>query len=121
MWERGCFTTTILAQPRRLCRPRHPYAVPRTSLPCVCTRRRNCIEQLSPSQELCALDRRFSSPEVCHNQTDPLPKGELWVNLRTDPKINRLVNRTRAEPKPASKLAAWRRFSSSFTNSGRYL
>ena len=24
---------------------------PRTSLPCVCTRRRNCIEQLSPSRE----------------------------------------------------------------------
>jgi len=32
-------------------RSRHPYAVPRTSLQCVCTRRRNCIEQLSPSTE----------------------------------------------------------------------
>ena len=26
-----------------------PYAAPSTSLQCVCTRRRNCIEQLSPS------------------------------------------------------------------------
>src|SRR5258707_6434132 len=51
MWERGCFPTTILAQLRRPCRPRHPYAVPRTSLQCVCTRRRNCIEQLSPFSE----------------------------------------------------------------------
>jgi hypothetical protein len=44
----GCFPATILAQPRRPCRPRHPYAVPRTSLRCVYTRRRNCIEQLPP-------------------------------------------------------------------------
>src|SRR5260370_4245348 len=50
MWERGCFPATILEQLRRLCRPRHPYAVPRTSLQCVCTRRRNCIAQLSPSR-----------------------------------------------------------------------
>jgi len=48
---RGCFLATIPAQPRRPCRLRHPYAVPRTSLQCVCTRRRNCIEQLSPSSE----------------------------------------------------------------------
>jgi len=59
MWERGCFPTTILAQPRRPCRPRHPYAVPRTSLPCVCTRRRNCIEQLSPSPEYAPPTVRF--------------------------------------------------------------
>ena len=51
MWERGCFPATILEQFRRPCRPRHPYAVPRTSLQCVCTRRRNCIAQLSPSRE----------------------------------------------------------------------
>ena len=51
MWERGCFPATILEQLRRPCRPRHPYAVPRTSLQCVCTRRRNCIAQLSPSRE----------------------------------------------------------------------
>jgi hypothetical protein len=49
MWERGCFSTTTLAPPRRPCRPRHLYAVPRTSPQCVCTWRRNCIEQLSPS------------------------------------------------------------------------
>jgi hypothetical protein len=48
-WERGCFPTTILARSHRPRRPRHPYAVPRTSLQCVCTRRRNCIEQLPPS------------------------------------------------------------------------
>jgi hypothetical protein len=51
MWERGCFPTTIRALLRKPCRLRHPYAVPRTSLQCVCTRRRNCIEQLSPSLE----------------------------------------------------------------------
>jgi hypothetical protein len=55
MWERGCFPTTILAQPHRPSRPRHPYAVPRTSLQCVCIRRRNCIEQLSPSNEYAPL------------------------------------------------------------------
>jgi hypothetical protein len=38
-------------QLRRPCRPRHPYAVPKTSLQCVCTWRRNCIAQLSPSRE----------------------------------------------------------------------
>src|SRR5260370_24219184 len=48
MRERGCFSTTTLAQPRRPCRPRHPCAVPRTLFQCVCTRRRNCIGQLSP-------------------------------------------------------------------------
>src|SRR5712664_3283165 len=48
MRERGCYSTTTLAQPRRLCRPRHPYAVPKTLFQCVCTRRRNCIGQLSP-------------------------------------------------------------------------
>src|SRR5882672_7213367 len=64
MWERGCFPATILEQLRRPCRPRHPYAVPRTSLQCVCTRRRNCIAQLSPSRRICASDCRFSSPEL---------------------------------------------------------
>src|SRR6516225_205564 len=51
MWERGCFPTTILAQLRTPRRSRHPYAAPRTSLQSVCTRRRNCIERLSPSPE----------------------------------------------------------------------
>ena len=51
MWERGCFAATILEQLRRPCRPRHPYAVPKTSLRCVCTWRRNCIAQLSSSGE----------------------------------------------------------------------
>src|ERR1700674_639033 len=48
MRERGSFSTTTLAQPRR---PRHPYAVPRTLCQHVCTRRRNCIGQLSPFSE----------------------------------------------------------------------
>ena len=64
MWERGCFPATIPEQLRRPCRPRHPYAVPRTSLQCVCTRRRNCIAQLSPSRRICASDCRFSSPDL---------------------------------------------------------
>ena len=51
MWERGGFLATILELLRRPCRPRHLYAVPRTSLQCVCTRRRNRIAQLSPSRE----------------------------------------------------------------------
>jgi hypothetical protein len=46
MRERECFPATILARSHRLRRPRHPYAVPRTSLQSVCTQRRNCIEQL---------------------------------------------------------------------------
>ena len=48
MWERGSLPATIPAQLRTPCRSRHPYAAPRTSLQCVCTRRRNCIEQSSP-------------------------------------------------------------------------
>jgi hypothetical protein len=48
MWERGSLPATIPAQLRKPCRSRHPYAAPRTSLQCVCTRRRNCIEQWSP-------------------------------------------------------------------------
>src|SRR4030081_3135500 len=59
MMGRGCFSTTTPAQPRRPCRPRHLYAVPRTSLQCVCTRRRNCIEQLSPSPEYAPGVSRF--------------------------------------------------------------
>lgn len=50
MWERGSLPATIPAQLRRPYRSRHPYAAPRTSLQCVCTRRRNCIEQLWPSE-----------------------------------------------------------------------
>ncbi len=59
MRERGCFSTTILAPPRRPCRPRHPYAGPRTFVQCVCTRRRNCIEQSSPSPEYAPQTVRF--------------------------------------------------------------
>ena len=44
-------STTTLALLRRSRRSRHPYAAPRISLQCVCTRRRNRIEQLSTSPE----------------------------------------------------------------------
>jgi len=51
MRGRGRLPTTIPAQRRRPRRSRHLYAAPRTSLRCVCTGRRNCIEQSSPSQK----------------------------------------------------------------------
>ncbi len=60
MRECGCLSTTTLAQPRRPCRPRHPYAVPRTLFQCVCTRRRNCIGQLSPSLEYVPAARQIN-------------------------------------------------------------
>ena len=40
-------------------RPRHPYAVPRTLFQYVCTRRRNCIGQLSPFSEYGPGTARF--------------------------------------------------------------
>src|SRR5258706_5691804 len=57
MRECWCLSTTTLAQPRR---PRHPYAVPRTLFQCVCTRRRNCIGQLSPSSEYAPAARQIN-------------------------------------------------------------
>src|SRR5713101_4168940 len=60
MRECGCLSTTTLAQPRRPCRPRHPYAVPRTLFQCVCTRRRNCIGQLSPFSEYAPAARQIN-------------------------------------------------------------
>src|SRR5215211_5926373 len=69
MRERGRYSTTTPAQPRRPCRPRHPYAVPRTSLQCVCTRRRNCIEQLSPSPKYAPRLTRFPVTNSATNQT----------------------------------------------------
>src|SRR6266566_454161 len=62
MRERGCYSTTTLAQPRRPCRPRHPYAVPRTLFQRVCTRRRNCIGQLSPFSEYAPGSARYPGP-----------------------------------------------------------
>src|SRR5260370_4184224 len=60
MRECGCLSTTTLAQLRRPCRPRHPYAVPRTLFQCVCTRRRNCIGQLWPSSEYAPAARQIN-------------------------------------------------------------
>src|SRR5882724_1720446 len=67
MRERGCFPTTPLAQLRRPCRPRHPYAVTRTFLQCVCTRHRNCIGQLSPFSEYALRTIHFpaDNPHLC--------------------------------------------------------
>ena len=31
---------------------------------------------------ICASDRRFSSPELCHNRTDPLPTRQRFQHLR---------------------------------------
>src|SRR6266567_4585600 len=78
MWERGCFPATILKQLRRPCRPRHPYAVPKTSLQCVCTRRRNCIAQLSPSREyaLRAVDFRARNTATIELTHYPAVPGE---------------------------------------------
>src|SRR5260370_13197484 len=60
MRECGGLSTTTLAQTRRLGRPRHLYAVPRTFLQCVCTRRRNCIGQLSPFWEYAPAARQIN-------------------------------------------------------------
>jgi len=54
----------ILAQPRTLCRSHHPYAVPSTSLQYVCTRRRNCTEQLSPFRRYAPLTIHFLGLEL---------------------------------------------------------
>src|SRR6266702_3991229 len=70
MWEYGCFSTTTLARPRRPRRLRHLYAVPRTSLQCVGTRRRNCIEQLSPFSEYAPGTVHFPVRNPATNQTD---------------------------------------------------
>src|SRR6266550_1615373 len=65
MRECGCYSTTTPARSRRPCRPRHPYAVPRTLFQCVCTRRRNCIGQLSPCLEYAPTAGRFKRDQGC--------------------------------------------------------
>src|SRR5258707_12494477 len=75
MRECGCFSTTTLAQPRRPCRPRHPYAVPRTLFQCVCTRRRNCIGQLSPFWEYAPSASRFKPDRSLQSKVTHYPEG----------------------------------------------
>src|SRR6266478_1425995 len=87
MWERGGFLATILEQLRRPCRPRHPYAVPRTSLQCVCTRRRNCIAQLSPCREyaLRTIDfpaRSSATIELTHYPARQRPASDATTQFR---------------------------------------
>jgi hypothetical protein len=88
MRECGCYSTTTLAQPRRPCRPRHPYAVPRTLFECVCTRRRNCIGQLSPSSEYAPAARQINPNTsaiilrlvaLCVWRVDPAPNDPVLL------------------------------------------
>ena len=88
MRECGCFSTTTLAQLRRPCRPRHPYAVPRTLSQCVCTRRRNCIGQLSPSPEYVPAARQINPNTsaivlrlvaLCVWRVDPAPSDPVLL------------------------------------------
>src|SRR5687768_16807537 len=104
MWARGRYSTTTPARPRRPCRPRHLFAVPRTSLPYVCTRRRNCIEQSSPCPEYAPGTARFpasnpatiklstwrlvevaESDETPHQLFDVVIHGICKVALRAGP------------------------------------
>src|SRR3981189_1352690 len=101
MRERGRYPTTTLAQPRR---PRHPYAVPRTSLQWVSTRRRNCIEQLSPSPKYAPRLTRFPVSNSATNQTtrwegrsQGLSESLVRLgNVRSDNQISELVGDPRA-------------------------
>src|SRR6476620_12666600 len=88
MTESGCLPTPTLAQLSRPCIPCHPYAVPRTLFQCVCTRRRNCIGQLSPSSEY-ALAARQINPNtsaiilrlvaLCVWRVDPAPNDPVLL------------------------------------------
>jgi hypothetical protein len=102
MRERGCFPTKTLAQPRRPCRPRHPYAVPRTFLQCVCTRRRNCIEQLSPFPEYALLIVNIPARNAATIKLTHYPRLGRGSALKSEPERNCLVN------SPGRRL--WRRF-----------
>ena len=90
-WERGCFSTTTLARPRRPCRPRHLYAVPRTLFQYVCARRRNCIGQLSPFSEYAPGTARFP---VCRSAIIKLTHcRKLARATRPFPLVRRFVFR----------------------------
>ena len=69
MRKRGCFPTTTPALRRRPCRSRHPYAVSKTSLRCVCIQRRNCIEQSSPSH--------VYAPRSAHFPVGTMPQSRV--------------------------------------------
>jgi hypothetical protein len=101
MRECGCLSTTTLAQPRRLCRPRHPYAVPRTSLQCVCTRRRNCIGQLSPFWEYAPAARQINPNASAPDSQSSLHSGgdraEAVLELSTGRGGRRLEGRSRTK------------------------
>jgi hypothetical protein len=75
--ERGCLSTTTLARPRGPCRARHPYAVPRTLFQCLCTRRRNCIGQLSPFLEYALTANRIKPDLVQFKGTHYLSLSRL--------------------------------------------
>jgi hypothetical protein len=85
MRERGCFPTTTQAQRRRPCRSRHPYAVSKTSLRCVCIQRRNCIEQSSPSPVYAPGSAHFpvgTMPQSRVQRRPPLPASIAALTSR---------------------------------------
>ena len=96
MWERGCFPATILEQLRRPCRPRHPYAVPRTSLQCVCTRRRNCIAQLSPSREYALRTVDFPARNSAPIELTRYSHGSGSRRIQTKNHLRKLAPRERS-------------------------
>ena len=92
MRERGCSPTTTPAQLRRPYRSRHPYAVSKTSLQCVCIQRRNCIEQLSPSPKYAPGNAHFpvgTMPQSSAlSEMTPRPSGirraRSWASAPTE-------------------------------------
>src|ERR1700681_461725 len=90
MWERGCFPATILEQLRRPCRPASPVCGTKnfSSLRLYSAPQLHCTIVAIPG--ICASDRRFSSPELCHNRTDPLPTQQ---RLQTKNHLRKLVPR----------------------------
>jgi hypothetical protein len=101
MRECGCYSTTTLVQPRRPCRPRHPYAVPRTLFQCVCTRRRNCIGQLSPFWEYAPAARQINPNASAPDSQSSLHSGgdraEAVLELSRGRGRRRLEGRSRTK------------------------
>src|SRR3981189_2664565 len=100
MRERGCFSTTTPAQPRR---PRHPYAVPRTLFQYVCTRRRNCIGQLSPFSEYAPGTARFPVRKSATTKLTHYPNDENSVQTWRLNKNSTPLGRATFSPSPTKR------------------
>src|SRR5258706_14708326 len=100
MRECGCLSTTTLAQPRRLCRPRHLYAVPRTFLQCVCIRRRNCIGQLSPFWEYAPAARQINPNASSSDSQSSLHSGGDRAEAVLELSTGRAAGVWRVDPSP---------------------